>query len=273
MSSRTPRTAVTSRRRGRRHQIFTRSSPDRLPCSLRPSVGWPGPADAGRARSLASAVLPLGGTDDSQEDRTGCRRARRAAGLGERRSAKPAAPAANGAAAPVQCSTKLLTLRPHYPDPVKPLAGAAGGLQWRRLDVRRPDHVDVGAGILEEGHERRLPGRSVPAAASRRSMPRRSTSARVTRRCSIRARRRQGRPDPPHPARARRGDGVLSRQGCRPGSQLGRRDDRQDLRRRDHELERPGHQEAQPKANLPDEAIAVVHRSDCSGTTAVFTTS
>ena len=43
-------------------------------------------------------------------------------------SAKPAAPAANGAAAPVQCSTKLLTLRPHYPDPVKPLAGAASSL-------------------------------------------------------------------------------------------------------------------------------------------------
>jgi len=34
-------------------------------------------------------------------------------------SAKPAAPANSGAAAPVQCSTKLLTLRPHYPDPVK----------------------------------------------------------------------------------------------------------------------------------------------------------
>ncbi len=35
-------------------------------------------------------------------------------------SAKPAAPAKSGAAAPAQCSTKLLTLRPHYPDPVKP---------------------------------------------------------------------------------------------------------------------------------------------------------
>jgi phosphate transport system substrate-binding protein len=43
-------------------------------------------------------------------------------------SAKPAAPAKSGAATPVQCSTKLLTLRPHYPDPVKPLAGAAGSL-------------------------------------------------------------------------------------------------------------------------------------------------
>ena len=32
-------------------------------------------------------------------------------------SAKPTAPAQAGAAAPVQCSTKLLTLRPHYPDP------------------------------------------------------------------------------------------------------------------------------------------------------------
>jgi phosphate transport system substrate-binding protein len=31
-------------------------------------------------------------------------------------------------AASTQCSTKLLTLRPHYPDPVKPLAGAASSL-------------------------------------------------------------------------------------------------------------------------------------------------
>ena len=43
-------------------------------------------------------------------------------------SARPTTPAANGAAAPVQCSTKLLTLRPHYPDPVKPISGAAGAL-------------------------------------------------------------------------------------------------------------------------------------------------
>ena len=64
--------------------------------------------------------------DDSQEDRTGRRRAGRAAGLGERGVGTPTAPAESGAAAPVQCSTKLLTLRPHYPDPVKPFSGAAG---------------------------------------------------------------------------------------------------------------------------------------------------
>src|SRR4051812_33559662 len=43
-------------------------------------------------------------------------------------SARPTTTAANGAAAPVQCSTKLNTLRPHYPDPVKPLSGAASSL-------------------------------------------------------------------------------------------------------------------------------------------------
>ena len=43
-------------------------------------------------------------------------------------SAKPTATAKAGATTPAQCSTKLLTLRPHYPDPVKPLAGAASSL-------------------------------------------------------------------------------------------------------------------------------------------------
>ena len=43
-------------------------------------------------------------------------------------SAKPTATAKAGATAPAQCSTKLLTLRPHYPDPVKPLAGASSTL-------------------------------------------------------------------------------------------------------------------------------------------------
>jgi phosphate transport system substrate-binding protein len=36
--------------------------------------------------------------------------------------------AAVAPAASAQCSTKLLTLRPHYPDPVKPLSGAASSL-------------------------------------------------------------------------------------------------------------------------------------------------
>ncbi len=41
-----------------RHQIFTRSSPERLPWARRPSVGWPCPAIAGCARKPASAVQP-----------------------------------------------------------------------------------------------------------------------------------------------------------------------------------------------------------------------
>ena len=43
-------------------------------------------------------------------------------------SAKPTTSAKPSAALPAQCSTKLMTLRPHYPDPVKPLGGAASSL-------------------------------------------------------------------------------------------------------------------------------------------------
>ena len=62
-----------------------------------------------------------------------------------------------------------------------------------------------------------------------------------------RAGSRQGRPDPAHPARARRGRRRLPRQGRPVGSELRRRDGRQDLRRPDHEVERPGDQGAQPQ--------------------------
>jgi phosphate transport system substrate-binding protein len=53
-------------------------------------------------------------------------------------SAKSVAPAANGAAAPVQCSTKLFTLRPHYPNPVKPLSGAASSLSGAGSTLAQP---------------------------------------------------------------------------------------------------------------------------------------
>ena len=166
-------------------------------------------------------------------------------------SARPTTPAANGAAAPVQCSTKLNTLRPHYPDPVKPLAGAAGVAERRGLDVRRSDHVDVGFGLLEEGHERRLPGdrlrwrRRADQRADGRFRRQRHADARH------RAGGGQGRPDPAHPARARRGHGRLPRQGRRLGPEFRRPDDRQDLRRRDHQVERPGHQVPQSEGEPP----------------------
>ena len=47
---------------------------------------------------------------------------------------------------------------------------------------------------------------------------------------------------------------------------------REDLSRQDHELERPGDQEAQPgRRTCPTQQITVVHRSDGSGTTYNFT--
>jgi ABC-type phosphate transport system substrate-binding protein len=53
-------------------------------------------------------------------------------------TAKTAAPAAKGAKAPVQCSTKLMTLRPHYSNPVKPLGGAAGSLSGAGSTLAAP---------------------------------------------------------------------------------------------------------------------------------------
>ena len=66
-------------------------------------------------------------------------------------SAKPAAPAAKGAATPVQCSTKLLTLRPHYPNPVKPLAGAAGSLSGAGATLPAPVYSMWAAAYSKKG--------------------------------------------------------------------------------------------------------------------------
>src|SRR4051794_27399924 len=120
-----PRTAVTPRRPD--HQIFTNSSPHHFPWTRRPSVGWPRPVDTGRAASLRAQYSP--------EEFMILRKTVLAAGAlaallvsASVGSAKPTATAKSSAAAPVQCSTKLMTLRPHYPDPVKPFAGAASSL-------------------------------------------------------------------------------------------------------------------------------------------------
>ena len=58
--------------------------------------------------------------------------------------------------------------------------------------------------------------------------------------------------------------------GCRQ-PRPGRPDPRQDLRRQDQELERPGDQEAEPRREAADTKIQAFHRSDDSGTTDNFT--
>ena len=65
---------------------------------------------------------------------------------------------------------------------------------------------------------------------------------------------------------------VVNLEGVKPRrAQARRRDARRHLPRQDQEVERPGDREAQPGVKLPKQAIAVVHRSDGSGTTFIFT--
>ena len=115
--------------------------------------------------------------------------------------------------------------------------------------------------------------RSARAAVSRRSARRRSTSARATRRCSTRE------------LAAAKGGPILhiplvlgavaiayNVEGVGSGLNFDGETDRQDLRRPDHEVERPGDQGAEPRRRTsPTSRSPSSHRSDGSGTTAVFT--
>jgi phosphate transport system substrate-binding protein len=66
-------------------------------------------------------------------------------------SAKPAAPAKNGAGTPVQCATNLKTLRPHYPNPVTPLSGAAGSLSGAGATLPAPVYSMWAAAYSKKG--------------------------------------------------------------------------------------------------------------------------
>ena len=80
----------------------------------------------------------------------------------------------------------------------------------------------------------------------------------------------------PDPVGARRHGDPVQRPGPRRAEEHEpeplRRRDREDLHGRDHELERPGDQEAEPEgATLPDLKITPVYRTGNSGTTYNFT--
>ena len=66
---------------------------------------------------------------------------------------------------------------------------------------------------------------------------------------------------------------VVNLDGIKPGRNRPRRpDDREDLSRRNHDLGRPRNSRSStPTLKLPSDAIAVVYRSDGSGTTFVWT--
>jgi phosphate transport system substrate-binding protein len=186
-------------------------------------------------------------------------------------SAKPAAPAKTGAATPAQCSTKLLVLRPHYPDPVKPLAGAASSLSgagstfvapimsmWAQAYSKKGTNVayqPIGSG----GGVSQINAQTVDFGASDTPMLDSELAA------------SKGGPILHIPLVL--GAVTVSYhvkgvgQGLNfDGPTIGKIYAGEITKWND-----PAIKALNPKANLPDESIAVVHRSDGSGTTAVFT--
>jgi phosphate transport system substrate-binding protein len=186
-------------------------------------------------------------------------------------SAKPAAPATNGAAAPVQCSTKLLTLRPHYPDPVKPLAGAASSLSgagatlpgpvysmWAQAYSKKGTNVAYQA-IGSGGGISQINAQTVDFGDSDVPMTDAELAA------------AKGGPILHIPVVL----GAVAMAYNIPGVGGGLNFDADTIGKiyagqitnwNDGAIKA-----LNPKANLPDLAIAVVHRSDSSGTTGVFT--
>jgi phosphate transport system substrate-binding protein len=186
-------------------------------------------------------------------------------------SAKPAAPAAKGAATPVQCSTKLLTLRPHYPNPVKPLSGAAGSLSgaggtlvapvvsmWASAYSKQGTNVAY-QGIGSGGGVSQINAQTVDFGDSDVPM----TDAQLA--------AAKGGPILHIPlvlgavAMAYNVEGVGQGLNFDPDT-IGKIFTGQITKWND-----PAIKSLNPKTNLPDQTIAVVHRSDSSGTTGVFT--
>jgi phosphate transport system substrate-binding protein len=186
-------------------------------------------------------------------------------------SAKPAASAKNGAAAPVQCSTKLLTLRPHYPDPVKPLAGAASSLSgagatlpgpvysmWAQAYSKKGTNVAYQA-IGSGGGISQINAQTVDFGDSDVPMTDAELAA------------AKGGPILHIPVVL----GAVAMAYNIPGVGGGLNFDADTIGKiyagQITNWNDPAIKKLNPKANLPDLAIAVVHRSDSSGTTGVFT--
>jgi len=186
-------------------------------------------------------------------------------------SAKPAAPANSGAAAPVQCSTKLLVLRPHYPDPVKPLAGAAGALSgagstfvapimsmWAQAYSKKGTNVAY-QGIGSGGGVSQIDAQTVDFGASDTPMLDTELAA------------AKGGPILHIPLVLGAVTVSYHVKGVASGLNLDGETIGKIYLGQITNWNDPAIKKLNPKATLPDEAIAVVHRSDSSGTTGVFT--
>jgi phosphate transport system substrate-binding protein len=186
-------------------------------------------------------------------------------------SAKPAAPAASGAAAPVQCSTKLLTLRPHYPDPVKPLAGAASSLSGAGATLPGPVYSMWAAAYSKKGTNvayqaigsgggiSQINAQTVDFGDSDVPMTDAELAA------------AKGGPILHIPVVL----GAVAMAYNVPGVGSGLNFDADTIGKiytgEINKWNDPAIKKLNPKADLPDLTIAVVHRSDSSGTTGVFT--
>lgn len=186
-------------------------------------------------------------------------------------SAKPTAPVAKGAAAPVQCSTKLNTLRPHYPDPVKPLAGASSSLSgagstfvapimsmWAQAFSKKGTNVAY-QGIGSGGGISQINAQTVDFGASDTPMLDTELSA------------AKGGPILHIPLVLGAVTVAYNVKGVGQGLNFDGPTIGKIFAGSITKWNDPAIKSLNPKANLPDENIAVVHRSDGSGTTAVFT--
>ena len=226
----------------------------------------------GALRSLASAVQPLGGTDDSQEDRTGGRSARRAAGLGERRlgSADYARHERRGRTGAVQheaqrASSALPRTRSRSSRARRRRSAApARRSSPRIISLWASAYAKTGTNVAYQaigsgGGVAQIQAQTVDFGASDTPMTRH------------RAGGRQGRPDPAHPDGPRRRDVAYHVKGVESGLKFDGDDDRARSSRQTSRLERPGDQEAQPRRRTCRRADRRRPPLGLSGTTGVFT--
>ena len=186
-------------------------------------------------------------------------------------SAKPAAPAKAGAAAPVQCATNLKTLRPHYPNPVSPLSGAAGSLSGAGATLPQPVYSMWASAYSKKGTNVAYQGIGSGGGVSQINAQTVDFGDSDVPMTDAQLAGAKGGPILHIPivlgavTMAYNVDGVGTGLNLDPDT-IGKIYAGQITKWND-----PAIKASNPKANLPDQTIAVIHRSDSSGTTGVFT--
>jgi phosphate transport system substrate-binding protein len=186
-------------------------------------------------------------------------------------SARPTSAASGRAATPVQCSTKLLTLRPHYPDPVKPLAGAASSLSGAGSTLAQPVINMWAATYAKKGTQVAYQGIGSGGGVSQISAQTVDFGDSDVPMTDAQLAAAKGGPILHIPLVL----GAVAMAYNVPGIASGLQFDGDTIGKiyagEITNWNDPAIKKLNPKANLPDLPIAVVHRSDGSGTTGVFT--